>query len=85
MDFGERGESIFGLFLVTVMRTDTMQRREFLLQTGLVSLAPTAAQAGTGSRSNVKITDIKTYLVGDGERAFRGLHAELFYLGIPSR
>jgi len=45
-----------------------MQRREFLIQTGLASLTPTAAQAGTGSRSDLKITDIKTYLVGVGGR-----------------
>ena len=45
-----------------------MQRREFLIQTGLASLAPAAAQAGTGSHPDLKITDIKTYLVGVGNR-----------------
>src|SRR5262249_7306179 len=42
----------------------TMQRREFLIQTGLASLAPAAAQTGGPGRPGIKITDIKTYLVG---------------------
>lgn len=44
-----------------------MQRRDFLIQTGLASLLPAAGQAG-GGRADIKITDIKTYLVGVGSR-----------------
>ncbi len=43
-------------------------RREFLVQTGLASLAPAAEQVGGQGRSGIKITDIKTYLVGAGSR-----------------
>jgi galactonate dehydratase len=45
-----------------------MQRRDFLIQTGLASLAPAAAQTGRENRPDLKITDIKTYLVGVGSR-----------------
>jgi hypothetical protein len=44
-----------------------MQRRDFLIQTGLASLLPAAGQAA-GGRGDIKITDIKTYLVGVGAR-----------------
>src|SRR5262245_8669761 len=44
-----------------------MQRRDFLIQTGLASLLPAAGQAA-GGRGDIKITDIKTYLVGIGAR-----------------
>ena len=36
-----------------------MQRRDFLIHTGLASLAPAAGQAA-GGRGDIKITDIKT-------------------------
>jgi galactonate dehydratase len=45
-----------------------MQRRDFLIQTGLASLAPASAQPDRGGRPDLKITDIKTYLVGVGSR-----------------
>lgn len=45
-----------------------MQRREFLVQTGLASLPLAAAQPALGGRPDIKITDIKTYLVGVATR-----------------
>lgn len=46
-----------------------MKRRHFLVQAGLASLLPADAQAaGPGGRPGIKITDIKTYLVGAGSR-----------------
>ena len=44
-----------------------MQRRDFLINTGLASLLPAAGLA-PGGRGDIKITDIKTYLVGIGAR-----------------
>jgi hypothetical protein len=41
-----------------------MKRRDFLVQSGLASLAPAAAQAGERGRPGLKITDTKTWLVG---------------------
>src|SRR5262245_13746420 len=45
-----------------------MKRRDFLVQSGVASLVPAAAQAGERGRSGMKIKDIKTYLVGVGRR-----------------
>src|SRR6476620_12279254 len=45
-----------------------MKRRDFLVQSGLASLVPAAAQASERGRSGIKITDIKTWLVGLGSR-----------------
>ena len=53
-----------------------MQRRDFLIQTGLASLLPAAGQAA-GGRGDIKITDIKTYLVGVGAR-------DLFFVKVES-
>lgn len=45
-----------------------MKRRHFLFQAGLASLAPGAAPAAGPGRPEIKITDIKTFLVGVGSR-----------------
>lgn len=45
-----------------------MKRRDFLLQTGVAPLLPAAAQPAKDGRPAIKITDIKTYLVGLGSR-----------------
>jgi galactonate dehydratase len=45
-----------------------MKRRDFLVQSGLASLVPAAPPAGGRGRPGIKITDIKTYLVGVGRR-----------------
>lgn len=44
-----------------------MQRRDFLIQAGLAPLLPAAGQVA-GGRGDIKITDMKTYLVGVGSR-----------------
>lgn len=45
-----------------------MKRRHFLFQAGLASLVPAAAPAAGPGRPEIKITDIKTFLVGAGSR-----------------
>lgn len=45
-----------------------MKRRDFLVETGLVSLVPGLEQIGAPGSTGIKITDIKTYLVGVGSR-----------------
>lgn len=45
-----------------------MKRRDFLVESGLVSLVSGAEQIAVPVRSGIKITDIKTYLVGMGSR-----------------
>ncbi len=45
-----------------------MKRRDFLVQTGLASFAAGAVLPAPGGRPDVKITDIKTFLVGVGSR-----------------
>src|SRR5687768_13989657 len=47
-----------------------MKRRDFLVQTGLVSFVPGAALPAPGGPPEVKITDIKTFRVGAGSRNF---------------
>src|SRR5262249_48042282 len=60
--------SLKAIQITSLLRRLIMQRRDFLIQTGLASLAPAATQTGRGSRPDLKITDIKTYLVGVGSR-----------------
>jgi galactonate dehydratase len=45
-----------------------MKRRDFLIQTGVASLLPGEAQPAKAGRPDLQITDIKTYLVGVGNR-----------------
>jgi galactonate dehydratase len=45
-----------------------MKRREFLMQTGLAPLLAAQAAVGDGAHTGIKITDIKTFLVGMGGR-----------------
>lgn len=49
-----------------------MRRREFLGQAGALPAAPLlAASSQVGTRPAMKITDIKTFLVGAGGRNWR--------------
>jgi galactonate dehydratase len=45
-----------------------MMRRDFLVESGVVSLLAAVAQPVVEGRSDIKITDIKTFLVGVGSR-----------------
>jgi galactonate dehydratase len=45
-----------------------MKRRDFLIQTGVASLLPGEAQPAKAGRPDLQIADIKTYLVGVGNR-----------------